>query len=322
MKWDGKPIAVKGAYTHLPLETYHLSCCTGPSASSSGLRTIFMRSPAHYWVTSPLNPDCIERSDTEAFTLGRGSHHLLLGEDDFSTLFVQRPEVLDGEAWHGNRKACRAWMQKQRDAGRTVLKPEQIEAMRGMAKALSAHPLVRAGILNGDIEQSLIWQDKATGVWLKARPDAVPNDSGDFADLKTSSYFGDELDREVSKHRYDIQAALTKWAAREVLGIAMASFSFVFVGSEPPHCVDVLTLDATDIEAAEQDLRCAVDTFAWCLKHNNWFGPSGTQMDARYVRISEWARERAEYKRDFLKREIEKTEAIDRRYSAEEYAGA
>lgn len=301
-------IGRNGCYGGIPLESYHGDLCTGPSVSSSGLRTIFRKSPAHYYVNSYLNPARTGEPETKAFILGRAAHHLLLGEDAFTTLFIGRPEELGGKPWHGNRNECRAWLAEQEEAGRTVLTAAQLEQIRGMARALSEHPLVRAGILNGEIEKSLVWRDKETGVWLKARPDAIPNDSGDFADLKTSSYTGFELDREVANYRYDMQAALTGMGAREVLGLEMTSFSFVFVESEPPHSVEVLTLAKDDIEAAEKDLRSAIRTFAWCLKHGNWFGPSGTQLDARYVHLPQWLRDNASHRRDFLGREIAKAE--------------
>lgn len=300
-------ISKKGVYS-LSMADYHGQPCIGPSVSSSGLRTIFSESPAHFWVKSSLNPNAIEQKDSEAFVFGRAAHHLLLGEDDFSTLFVVRPEEIEGAAWQGNRTVCKKWIADQQKAGRTVLTPAQIEAIRGMARSLAAHPLIDAGILNGDIEKSLIWQDKETGIWLKARPDAIPNDSGDFADLKTTSETGFKLDRSVSAYRYDMQAALTKWACKEVLGIDMEEFSFVFVEKEPPHCVDVLVLDKEDIQAAEHDLRAALRTLAYCLKNNDWFGPSGTQRDARYVSLGEFARNSALARREFLEREIKPAE--------------
>lgn len=312
-------ISKPGVYS-ISMQDYHSQLCAGPSISSSRLRTIFTQSPAHYWCRSELNPERIDEDETEKahFVLGRAAHHLLLGEDAFSTLFICRPEQWD--SWR--TKDARQWRESQEADGRTVLIPSQLDAIRGMAKSLAKHPLVTAGILNGQIEQSLIWRDRETGVWLKCRPDAIPNESGDFADLKTSSNFGEDLDRDVFRHRYDIQAALTKWAAKEVLKLEMESFSFVFVGVKPPYCVDVLTLDKEDIQHAEKDLRQAVRTFAWCLEHDNWFQPAGTQSDARYVHIPDWAKERAQFRREFLEREITRAEEATARYGAAELMGA
>ena len=301
------------------MELYHADPCEGPSISSSGLRTIHADSPAHYWVHSPYNPKRIEETTTAAFVLGRAAHHLLLGEDNFSTSFIVRPDELAGKAWQGNRTECKDWLAKQEASGRTVLTPAQIESIRGMAYALAAHPLIDAGMLNGSIEQSMFWKDHETGIWLKSRPDAIPNDSGDFADLKTTTHFGFDLDRDVSNYRYDMQAALAGMGCRALLGREMESFSLVFVGKEPPYCVEILTLDKEDIQRAERDIRVAIDTFAWCMEHGNWFGPQGTQLDARYVRISDWAKTNADYRSDFLKREIARAEAVT---SEVEYAGA
>lgn len=291
---------VKPGVYNISMAAYHGDCAAGPSISSSGLRTIFNESPKHYWKDSYLNPHRAEEKTSEAFILGRAAHHLLLGEDAFSTLFIVRPDKWD--SWRTNE--AKAWRADQEAEGRTVLLASQLEQIRGMARALADEPLVQAGILNGKIEQSLIWKDKKTGVWLKSRPDAIPNDSGDFCDLKTSANFGFDLDRDVSKFRYDVQAALTGMAMREVLGREMESFSFCFVEKEPPHSVEILTLLKEDIALAEKDIRTAIDTFAWCLEHKIWFGPGGTQRDARPVYISEWAKRNAEFRRDFLAREI------------------
>lgn len=312
----GKP----GVYPNLPMSQYHGDTCVGPSISSSGLRTIFTKSPAHYFDTSYLNPDRTEEDDKEAFILGRAAHHLLLGEDDFSTLFVVRPdEAPDGRAWNGNNNSCKAWLAEQAAAGRTVLTPGQIDAIRGMARSLAKHPLIQNGILNGKIEQSLIWKDKETGVWLKARPDAIPNDSGDVADLKTTAKMAYDFDNDASKLRYDIQAALVKWGLKETMGLDMQSFSFVPVLKSRPHCCDVLTLQSDDIAEAEKDLRTAIRVFANCLETGNWFGPGGTQSDARFFVFTPYQRERAVYRRDFLEREIARAEAADEP-SAAEYA--
>jgi len=310
MKWDGKKITKPGVYD-MPLLAYHGQPCDGPSVSSSSLRTIFTKSPAHFWVSSSLNPNAVPQEDTDAFILGRAAHHLLLGEDDFSTLFIVRPDELDGEKWQGNRKACKAWLAHQQAAGRTVLKPEQIEKIRGMAKSLSRHPLIQAGILNGEIEKSLIFRDKETGIWIKSRPDTIPNDGGDVADLKTTTHTGFDIDDSASKLRYDAQAAITKWALKAVLDIEMTSFSLVFVEKEPPHCVDVLTIQSEDIQRAEDDMRVALRVLRHCLDTGDWFGPSGTQNDARFLAFSQRVRERAEHRRDFLMREIAKSAAAN-----------
>lgn len=316
-KWDHQKISRPGIYSGVPLEFYHGDCCVGDSVSSSGLRTIYTESPAHYFEDSYLNTEPDEDEDEEkkkesvALVLGRAAHHLLLGEEAFLTTFVVRPKQLGGSDWQGNRKECRAWLAQQAVDGRTVLLPSHIRHVRGMAKALTKHPLIKAGILNGQVECSLFWKDKETGIWLKARPDVIPNDSGDAADLKTTRQYGYDFDHDASKMRYDMQAALTKWAFKEVLGLEMQSFSLIPVTTSAPYCCDVLTLNSADISMAEADLRVALKTFAHCRKTGDWFGPAGTQSDARFLAFSQWVRDRAEHRRDFLLREIERAKGDD-----------
>lgn len=312
IKWDGQKISTPGVYDKIPMDAYHGDICVGPSVSSSGLRTIFTDSPAHYFVESYLNTEGVEDEDDEKkkekahFVLGRAAHHLLLGEDHFSTLFIMRPEKApDGRDWNGNNLTCKDWLKRQAAAGRTVLTPNQIRAIRGMARSLAKHPLIEAGILNGLIEKSLVWKDKETGIWLKARPDAIPNDSGDVADLKTTGKIGFDFDNDASKYRYDMQAALVKWGLKECMGLTMSSFSLVPVLVKPPHCCDVVTISGEDISEGEKDLRTAIRVFARCIETGEWFGPNGTQSDARLFVFKPYVRERAGFRRDFLQRELE-----------------
>ncbi|NOJ41422.1 hypothetical protein HCN58_17735 [Bradyrhizobium sp. WSM 1791] len=62
----------------------------------------------------------------------------------------------------------------------------QSEQLTGMIIALGQFPLVQQGMLGGSPERSLIWKDPR-GFWKKARPDEMPNHSGDFVDLKTTA---------------------------------------------------------------------------------------------------------------------------------------
>lgn len=288
IKWDRKPITQPGIYSGVPMDVYHgPNLCDGPSISSSGLRKLSNQSPAHYWVESPYNPDRIEREETASLTLGRAAHHLLLGEDDFNTLYVVRPDKWD--SWRTND--AKAWKAAQEAEGRTVLLSTQLEVIRGMARSLAAHPLIDAGILNGAIEQTIVWKCKDTGVWLKARPDAIPNDAGDFADLKTTtSVQTADLARTIAEYGYHQQAALIASGWHAITGKDVASFSFVFVESKPPFCTRIVTLKDADLARGERQNFVAVKAFAKCMETGEWPGPGGA--DAEYLELPTWAQTR------------------------------
>lgn len=301
MIYGGLKIAKPGIYAGIKIEDYHEQCTDGPSVSSSGLRKIVNQSLAHFWCENSLNPEREPEDDTAAFILGRAAHHLLLGEDEFSTLFVARPETIQGEAWQGNRKACKAWLQDQASAGRTVLLPAQIKAIRGMAKSLAAHPLIKSGILNGDIERSMFSLDKETGIWKKARPDAIPTDSGDFADLKhTTSVRYEDLQRTIADYGYHQQGAMVGEVYKEITGKPMTSFSLVFVESKPPHCVRVVTLKDDDLERGRQQNRMALKMLRRALDTNAWPGP-GDYEDATFIELPQWKQTRIDSDLAYLK---------------------
>ena len=292
----GMKITEPGIYSGVPMSVYHSQdLCDGPSISSSGLRKIFNESPAHFYATWDGNPDREDLDESAAFTIGRAAHHLLLGEDAFSTLFIGRPDVIDGAPWQGNRNACKAWLKAQAVAGRTVLKPEDIKAIRGMARSLAVNPMVKAGILNGAVEQSMVWRCKDTGLWKKARPDCIPNSSGDFADLKTCvSVQTDDLQRSIFDNGYAQQGALICEGWHAITGNAASSFSLVFVEKTPPYCCRVLTLRDEDLIRAERANYAAMETFAKCLASSEWPGPGSA--DAEYLYMPEWAAKKIDYR--------------------------
>lgn len=293
-QWSGRPIRMPGIYHGVPIDIYHSGkVCVEPSISSSGLRTIFGKSEKHYWCHSPYNPKRIEKEETKALTLGRAAHHLLFGEKNFAKSYIVRPPTLGGEKWHGSRIACKLWVQDKAEKGLSVITVEQKEAIAGIAESLQEVPLVQAGILNGDIEHSWFCKDRETGVWLKIRPDASPNDSLDFADLKlTRSIFQDDLRRAIREYGYYQQAGLCAEVCKEVTGQPLNSFSFVFCENEPPYCVKVVTLEPEDISRGIHANRNALRRFAKAMETGKWLGPGGEQRDAEWITLRDYDRKR------------------------------
>jgi len=323
-------IAVPGIYVGVPMETYHGDLCVGPSISSTGLRTLWDKSPAHYFEDSYLNLRNEDQDDDDddddevkkekvAFLFGRAAHHLLLGEDAFSTLFIMRPaRAPDERAWNGNNNSCKAWLAEQAAAGRTVLTPKQIKTIRRMAKSLAQQGLVQAGILNGLIEHSMVWRDKETGVWLKARPDAIPNDSGDFGDLKTArSINKQDLSKVIGDFGYHQQAALIAEGFETLTGQKMASFSDIFVETKAPCCSRIVTISQADIDRGREQNRHCIRLFAECVATKVWPGPA--EDDAEDIELPKWKQEQIDRRLDWIKRA-----ALDKKHadksSTTEYA--
>ena len=296
IEWDSQPITKPGMYSGIPIEIYHAAkICDGPSISSSGLRTIFNESPAHFFSEWRGNPNCIERTGARHFIVGRAVHHLLLGEPFFAKLFAIQPEEYEGDSgeikkWNNNATDCKLWHKRMREEGRAVLTGKEVDDIKGMATQLGTNPVIRHGALNGQIERSLFWKDKQTGIWLRARPDAIPNDSGDYCDLKTcQSVKWPDLVRSIGDYGYHAQGAMIRMAAREVLGQTNVTFSLIFVEKTPPYCERIVTLKESDLDRGDKQNRMALDTFAQCLKTKRWPGPGGDREDAEMIELSDYA---------------------------------
>ena len=270
-KWDGGKISTDGVYSDLPIDVYHSDACDGPSISSSGLRTIDIKSPAHYWDSSYLNPNRRPAAHRDSFTFGRAAHMLLLGEEGFARTFA----VLPDEFPDFKTKAAREWRDAQVAAGREVLTPKDLDVIKGIANSLAAHPLIMDGLLNGAVEHSIIWKDKETGIWLKSRPDALPVNADIVADLKTSASAGpQDVRRSIWEYGYHMQMALVGMGMEATLGRKLndEDYVLVFVEKTPPYCINIKPIDPVAIFYGRRQIRRALRKFANCISKNEWPG--------------------------------------------------
>src|SRR5262252_1016829 len=239
VEWVGGKITKRGVYSNMGIRAYHHpGVCDGVSISSSGLRKILIQSPAHFWVTSPLNPERLkDDKPTRPMVLGRAMHHLALGQAMFGDHFIVAPTwTKDAKGvrvpWSLKYKAAQEWFAENQNEFTDVIFPDEINKLNGMARALNAHPFVQNGALNGYVERSGFIRDEETNVWVKIRPDAVPTQSGDFVDLKvTHSVQHHMLVRTIAEHGYAQQFALMRKVFRE-LRIPFHSSTLIFVEAE------------------------------------------------------------------------------------------
>lgn len=281
----GEVITEPGVYD-MPAGWYHSDCCAGPSISSTGLRTIVNKSPAHYWWDSYLNPDReeVEDAETKALRIGLAAHILLLEPHLFQERFTTRPASFPDY----RTIAARKWRADQQLAGIHVLDPKEMQEVYGIRDSIQQHAIFRDGILDGDIERSLIWKDEATGIWIKTRPDVIPRGSNILADLKTTN---DGRARAVSKKvfdmGYDMQMALIGIGMDVLLGRLIEEYVLVFVESSKPFGVRVAPIDLDDIGRGRVLLRHALTKLRQCLDAGRF--PSFEEEDGEYVRRNEFA---------------------------------
>jgi hypothetical protein len=275
-----------GVY-EIDMETYHGDCCVGPSISSSGLREIESRSPAHYFAHSYLNADRVAKTSS-GFALGSAAHALILGDE----VFAERHIVSPFDAFRTNE--AKMWRDDMQRAGKMILKQSDMDTVAAMAGVLKSHPLIQQGILEGEVEKSLLWTDPETGVWLKARPDTLPRE-GWLVDYKTTNDASDRaLDRTICDYGYHMQLALAAEGMAE-LGLGMPStFALIFQETSAPFAVRVVEIDPDFIFLGAQQNRRAIRKFWSCVDTGEWPAYAGE----RTATVPRWLEDRLSKQED------------------------
>lgn len=301
--WDGTTITKPGVYSGIPLDAYHtkLDLLDAPSVSKSALKWIIPghpgASPKAFWGRWAFNPNHIKAKSSDALDFGKAVHCLLLGDEVFADSFVIRPDKAHDangklKAWNANLAGAKEWLAEQAAAGRTVITAEQLERIRLIHADASRYELVKAGVLNGRVEHSMLMKDAETGLWLRSRPDAIPNDSGLFGDLKTASKFSEDfLQRQVFDAGYYLQGASTRLVCRE-LGIPFETFVLLYVINDDVPDTTHAELRDEDLDLGERAIRYALRTIRQCLDTGDWPGARLFRDGESFVGMKPWDRDR------------------------------
>ncbi len=304
--WDGKTITENGVYAGISLDDYHgkVDLLDGPSVSKSALKWLIPThggSPKAFWGRWQWNKDHIEPDTTKALDFGKAAHCLLLGDEVFKDRFTVRPDyrpddmglpVDDRRAWNANANDCKAFLKEAAKKNLTVISSEQFDRIARIHKDASRYPLVKMGILNGKIERSMFWKDPETGIWLRARPDAVPKADGVFADLKTAGKFDEDfLERQVFDAGYYLQAAVTRMVCRG-LGIPFETFTLLYVLNDDVPDTAHVEIDEFDIDRGEKIVRWCLRTIRQCLDAKEWPGARPFNDGERRIQMKPWVKEK------------------------------
>lgn len=267
-------ITAPGLYhpDEVPIEAYHgREICPAPSISSSGLKTLLQRSPRHYWWNSPLNPARPPQEAKRHFSIGKAVHDKLLLGERWPAFYHILPEGFSrakSKAMADDIAAADA----AEAAGKTLLSVDDAMTVNEAVKAIRADPLLAKAFERGQAEMTAAWQDDATGVWLRARPDCVAPGNAIMLDLKAMADASPgAMQRSIKSYGYLQSAAIYLDGWQAVTGQRPREFWLVAVEKEPPYALGVYPLDPEDIaRAAYHYNRPAIATFARCLEADEW----------------------------------------------------
>lgn len=278
-----------GVYS-LPVERYHADPVEGGSLRASGARLLLPPScPARF----RHERDHGRSEHKAAWDLGHAAHLAVLGAG---------PEVVRVNApdWRTKRA------QQQRDEayarGAVPVLEAQWQQVEQMAAALRRHPLA-GRLLDPDRmepEQTMVWRDPPTGVWLRAMVDALPRERGRggrliLADYKTTGKTADPevIGRAMADWGYHLQAA---WYADGAAALGLGDdVRCLLIVQEvtPPYLVTVAEPDLPALRIGRRLARSAIDLYAQCTRDDHWpayaAGPgTTTDTDLALVSLPAW----------------------------------
>lgn len=205
--------------------------------------------------------------DPGYFIAGTAFHSFILEPEKLEDEFVVKP-IFMGE---GSRK--REIDFNLSNSNKNIIDLPTFKMVSGMRDSVLANPTIkRAGLLaNGRAELSFFWNDPATGVRCKCRPDYL-NDY--IVDLKSTDNASEiAVNRTIKKYNYHKQGAFYLDGVRAA-GLKPKGFVFIFVEKTPPYLVNVFLLSSDDADAGREKYNENLKTFSQCNETGVWPGYS------------------------------------------------
>lgn len=288
-----------GAYPDIDEADYHhnANLLPGPSVSSSGLKKILNQSPFHYWFDSPLNPDRPAREEKAHFAFGKAAHDKILLADRWPDHYHVTPEGFSRSKTKAMADAI-AEADAALESGMVVLSFDQNETLDIIEKQLRKNKNAMATLTGGVTEETLVWKDPVTGVWLRARPDFRPYSAATdrpvrvVSDLKfvaPTNATPEGFSKSIANFGYHQSAALYADGIKAIYGRLPTHWVHVVVEKEPPYSVSLYTLPGEDLERGRLLNRRAINTFARCLERDVWPGYADEPTECG---LPYWARSR------------------------------
>jgi PDDEXK-like domain of unknown function (DUF3799) len=295
---SGPLINEAGAYADIPMDDYHRNpnLLPAPSLSSSGAKKIISQSAYHYWYDSPLNPNRPPEDEKPHFNVGKAAHDMLLLGNDWRTKYFVTPE---GFSLAAKNKFAAAIEEREAaiEAGIPVLRFQDAKVVEAVTEAIGANKDALDALSNGLPEMTLAWQDKETGVWLRARPDWLPSSIinhspvrivTDLKFLAMTHCRPHGFSKALFDFGYHQSSAFYDDGIEAIYGHRATNWLFIAVEKEAPHSVSVYELPAQDVGRGRFQNKQAIRIFADCLAADKW--PSYTSEEIQVIGLPVWAR--------------------------------
>jgi len=230
-----------------------------PAVSASHLHAV-AASPYHYW-SRFINPDRPPSVQTAAMKLGSLTHCAVLEPDQLASRYGIAPDR--------RTNAGKAAVAAMEAAGIEAVTAPEMEQAMAMAASVRSHQAAAALLRDGKAEQSFWFDDIATGLRCKCRPDWYTGST--IVDLKTTVDASPKgFAKSVAQWRYHVQQS------HYLAGTFAERFVFIAVEKCYPYAVGVYELDADAVQFGDYERRNNLQTIADCRAISEWPGYGNT----------------------------------------------
>ena len=234
---------------------------------SNSMFKLFLEDPRLYeaaYITKTL-----PHKRSTAMDLGTVAHAAILEPHIIDGVCLEIPaSALNGD---GHRKGSQWKDFAEQNAGRILIKPEEMKLVRGMFEACYANSKARRLLMApGATEASIFWTCTLSGVRRRVRPDKIVDGWG-WVNLKTSSNGVDEdsFRRTVRNFGYDVGQEFYLDAADALYG-SRVPHVFILVEQDPPHRVRLYELSEQWAERAGAIVDDGLRDFATRQASGDW----------------------------------------------------
>lgn len=210
---------------------------------------------------------------TPAMAFGSACHKLVLEPDGFFDEFALAP-IADKRTKDG-KAIWEAFMAE--NAGKTLVKPEDMEDMNGMEAAILLCPLAKE-LIRGEhqAEVPIFWTDPETGEKCKAKLDIVRQEDGQYVivDYKTTAHADTEhFNRSIFDFGYHFQAGFYTEGLMHSLKLDYRP-RFIFVAQEKkaPYAVNVIEVSEDVMKVGVAKFHELLEKYHECKMVDIWSG--------------------------------------------------
>jgi hypothetical protein len=255
------PVYPMGLHKNVPAAHYHAD-----ASVSNSMLTAINKTPAHCYGLY-LDPHRPANESTPAMRAGTLMHTAVLEQDQLLARYAIKPEGMSFATKDG-----KAWRETVPD-GVEIITTEAAEQAQMQRAAIWRVPVLAKLLSHGYAESSCFWEDEATGLRCRARPDWI-HPTGPKScvvlDLKSIDDLTHEsVQRAIARYGYHRQQAHYRNGVT-ACGLLVEEFVFGFVSSSYPYLAAALVLDDESAGQGQEEVAELLAKFKGCRDLGFW----------------------------------------------------